>query len=255
MMSAPCGASATPTETVPSVSDGRGAADEAIVLHVQPYRETSLFVDLLTRQHGRLRLLAKGARRGRHPVSQVLRPFNPVRVAWAGYRELPVLTAAESLDQTFSLRGTALFCGFYLCELLVRLLPAQDPHPGLHALLLHALGQLESGRDEQPILRAFELAFLESLGYGLRLDEDAAGQPIDPATTYVYHPEQGAVITDAGVRNGIRGVTLLALAQGEWGDEQLALEAKRLLRGVIHHLLNGRPLKSRELFKPSVSSS
>ncbi len=229
------------------------ALDEAIILHCQPYRETSLFVDALTEHHGRVRLLCKGARRGKHPLSRILRPFSCVRLSWTGRGELPVLTVAETSGQSVCLEGPALFCGFYICELLLRLLALQDPHPGVFRLCLETLQTLERGVDLQPTLRNYEVSLLEEIGYGLKLDEDAEGRPIAANQFYVYRLEEGAVPTREGIHGAMQGATLLALQRQQFIDEAQLLEAKRLMRSVLKYYLNGRPLKSRELFKSMVS--
>ena len=228
--------------------------DQAIILHCQSYRETSLFVDVLTERHGRLRLLCKGARRGRHPLSRSLRPFSRVRLSWTGRGELPVLTAAEPCEPSpSSLEGTGLFCGFYVAELLLKLLALQDAHPEVYRLSLDTLQALERGADLQATLRIFEVALLDEIGYGLLLDEDAKGQPIRADQTYHYRLEEGAVPAAAG-KDGIHGSTLMALRQRHFSDQLQLGEAKRLMRGVLKYYLNGRPLKSRELFKPTPKS-
>lgn len=222
--------------------------DRAIILHCQPYRETSLFVDVLTERHGRLRLLGRGARRGRQPLARILRPFHCVSLGWTGRGELPVLTSAEEGEGSAALAGTALYCAFYLAELLMRLLPAHDPHPDVFALSLATLRRLAGGTLLQETLRRFELDLLEAIGYGPRLDEDAGGQPIEPGRPYLYHPEQGAMPTDSATGGAIRGAALLALAGRQDLDAEQLRDAKRLMRVILHHHLNGRPLRSRELF-------
>jgi DNA repair protein RecO (recombination protein O) len=233
--------------------NSRDLMDEAIILHCKPYRETSLFVDVLTEGHGRLRLLSKGARRGRHPLSQILRPFSRVRLSWAGQGELPVLTVAEPFEPSLCLQGKALLCGFYISELLFKLLAVQDPHAGVFRLCLETLQALERGADLQSTLRGYELALLEEMGYGLRLHADAEGRPINADQIYLYCLEEGAVPVRSGGRDAVRGATLLALEKRQFSDDSQLLEAKRLMRGVLNHHLNGRPLKSRELFKPTRS--
>ena len=227
-----------------------GELEPAIILHCRSYRESSLLVDVFTRDHGRLRVLSKGARRGRHPLAALLRPFNRVRLSWAGRGDLPVLTCAEPVASGTELTGIAIYCGFYLCELVMSLLPLHDPHPGLYALCEDTLASLGAAGDLERTLRRFELAFLEGIGYGMRLDEDVEGQAIKPDRPYVYDPEQGPRETTDATADACLGATLLALQQGQFEDGRQMREAKHLLRRVLAHHLNGRPLKSRELFKP-----
>ncbi len=227
----------------------REGFERALVLHVRPHRETSLLVEVLTERHGRVRCLARGARRGRHPQSHILRPLNPVRLGWLGRGELPLLTQVEAAEPALPLQGRALYCGFYIGELLHRLLPLGDPQPMVLALSLEVLVRLAAGDDEAGCLRHFELALLEALGYGLQLETDAEGLPIQAGRRYRYHPEQGALAAPANQPDAVAGGTLLALWQRAPLSAGQQGEAKRLMRAVIQHHLDGRPLKSRELFQ------
>ena len=229
--------------------------DSAFVLHVFPYRETSLFLDALTERHGRLRFLAKGAKRGRQPLSRLLTPFNSVTVAFTSRGDPPILVDAEQLGQVPNLRGRAMFCGFYVCELLMKFLPLQDAYSGIYELGLQTLQQLEAGHEEEQILRFFEVKLLGELGYGMRLDEDDHGQTIQAERCYTYDVEQGPIEVFAQGRRSVRGSTLLALARQCAMNQTELGEAKRLMRGIIQYHLNGRPLKSRELFIPFVKSA
>lgn len=230
---------------------GRVALAEAVVLHRRAYRETSLLVEAFSADHGRVRLLAKGAQRGRAPLARWLQPFIPLRLSWSGRGELPVVTGAEPGEEAIPLTGQDLFCGFYLNELLLKLLPVHDPHPGVFRLYLAALRQLGAGKGRERTLRDFEVALLDEIGYGLALDREAvSGDAIDPAKRYVYVIDQGPVATDQAGEDTVSGATLIALRQRRFAEAGELAEAKRLLRRVIHAHLNGRTLKSRDLFKP-----
>lgn len=229
--------------------------DSAFVLHVFPFRETSLFLDALTKRHGRLRLLAKGAKRGRQPLSRLLTPFNTLSLSFTSRGDPPILVNAEQLRQVPSLQGRSMFCGFYVCELLTKLLPLQDASSGIYELSLQTLRQLEASQAEEHILRFFEVRLLAELGYGLRLEEDGQGQTIQAERRYTYDVEQGPREVDSEGRGSVRGSTLLALARQSSMDQTELREAKRLMRGIIRYHLNGRPLKSRELFKPLSTSA
>jgi DNA repair protein RecO (recombination protein O) len=234
----------------PPDGQGRVLLEHALILHCQPYRESSLFVDVISQNHGRIRLLGKGVKRGKHPLSHILRPFANVRLSWAGRNDLPLLTAAESVGQMPALMGEALFCGFYVNELLLYLLPPQDPQPEVYCLYRDVLGQLVPGRCLQTTLRFFELSLLTAIGYGPQLEYDTGGSPIDPAKTYDYLVEQGPRLVEPGQPTAIAGATLLGLSRRCLTHESQLREAKHLLRSIIQYYLNGRPLRSRELFKP-----
>lgn len=245
-----------PTRGCYSVSlDDRVLHDSAFVLHVFPYRETSLFLDALTERHGRLRLLAKGAKRGRQPLSRLLTPFNSLSIAFTSRGDPPILVDAEQLRQVSSLQGRAMFCGFYVCELLMKLLPLQDASSGIYELSLQTLRQLEASQAEEHVLRFFEVRLLSELGYGLRLEEDHQGQTIKAERRYTYDMEQGPREVNSDERGSMRGATLLALARRSSMNQTELREAKRLMRSIIQYHLNGRPLKSRELFIPFVTSA
>lgn len=222
----------------------------AYVLHERPYRETSLILEILGREDGRLSLLAKGARTaGRR--GERLRPFTRYAMQWSGKSELPLLRARESLETPLVLRGALLFCGLYLNELLVRFLHRHDPHPCLFDTYRNALNALVTEDDVEPTLRRFELALLRETGYGLSLEADAlSGEPLQPARTYRYLPDRGIVPETRGP-DLLSGATLIALHSGAELNEPQRREAKGLLRRIIHFHLEGKPLKSRDLFRLS----
>ncbi len=226
----------------------RHSLRDAFLLHRRNFRETSLLLDIFSRDHGILRLIAKGAMRGRVGRFGVLQPFAPLSLGWTLRGEPPVLTAAEARGKAFDLSGKALFCGFYLNELLLRLLPEHDPHPGIFSTYGQCLERLQCGEHLDESLRFFELALLDEIGYGLMLEHDAdSGEEIRPERHYVYHIEHGPVESAPGDTT-IRGSVLLGLRDGCLPGPVEINQAKRLMRRVINHHLGGRPLKSRELF-------
>ncbi|QSA98338.1 DNA repair protein RecO [Methylococcus sp. EFPC2] len=222
---------------------------DAFLLHRRPYRETSLLLDLLTRDHGLISLVGKGVLRGRGLQGALLRPFHPLSVSWAGRSSLPALTNVESRGAVYSVSGKALFCGFYVNELVLRLLPSHDAHPGIFHLYEQIMERLQNPQGLEPSLRSFELALLDELGYGPDLLHDAYdGQPVDPGARYAYQAEVGVrrTVHESG---SVSGGTLIALRMGGLSGADRLGEAKRLMRSIINHHLGGRPLKSRELFK------
>lgn len=220
------------------------------VLHTRPYSESSLLVNTFSSDHGRLTLLAKGARRLKSPYRGLLQPFQPLSLGWSGKRGLPVLTACEVRAAALLLTGHARVCGFYLNELLFRLLHEHDPHQLLYQSYELALCALAEEQDREPVLRRFEKLLLRELGYALALETDAAsGLPIAPASRYRYLPQRGAV--DAGDdRSGqtVSGATLLALAGDDLQEQQALRESKILMRRMIGYHLGGKPLHTRRLF-------
>ena len=221
------------------------------VLHSYPYRETSLIVEVFSRDHGRLGLVAKGARRPMSQLRGVLMAFQPLLIDWSGGGEMKTLVRAEWQGGQPLLGGQALLCAYYLNELLMRLLPREDPHPTLYRAYGDALRALAAGEGQEVILRRFELALLQELGYGLQLDADADGVPVRPEVRYAYIIERGAVpldeygIDDASV---VAGRVLLDMARGDFREPETQAGAKALMRRLIQHYLGGQVLQSRRVF-------
>jgi len=231
----------------------RVSQEPAYVLHHHDYTETSLLLELFTRRHGRLGVIAKGARRARSPLRATLIPFQPLVLGFSGRGELPTLTTAEPAGAAPAIAGEALFCGLYLNELLLRLLHRHDPHERLFENYSEALGRLGEGRDTEATLRVFEKRLLEDIGFGLVLDHDVQdGAPIQPGLLYRYVPERGPVPALAADGEGIavQGASLLALACERLVDEAALREVKQLMRVLLARQLGERPLTSRGLFRP-----
>ncbi|WP_051332083.1 DNA repair protein RecO [Methylocaldum szegediense] len=234
---------------------GRVSLQNGFVLHRRPYRESSLLLDVFTLNFGRLRLLAKGARKNKKGLHALLQPFVHLRLSWVGVGELPVLTAAESMGSAINLNGPKLFCGFYMNELLLNFLPSRDPHPEVFHLYGNTLIQLAADDNIERILRLFEVSLLCEMGYGMVFDREVtSGQPINPEKRYVYRIEQGPVENGEGGSDTVGGATLLGLGQRTLNDPDQLLEAKYLMRRVIQYHLNGKPLKSRDFFKQLTKS-
>lgn len=229
---------------------GRIDQQPAFVLHRRPYRNTSLLLDLLSPDHGRLALVARGVRGPRSRLAALLQPFVPLRVSWSGKSDLLRLHTAEEDGPPTPLPSARLLSGLYLNELLLKLLPRADAHPGLFAVYAHTLQALAVADDEEAVLRLFEKQLLDELGYGLSLIRSADGAPIRPELTYRYVLEQGpvlATISEAGIP--ISGAALLALHCSMPIIPEHRQAIKRLMRAVITHLLHGRSLQSRELLR------
>lgn len=216
------------------------------VLHTWPYKETSLIVEVFARRHGRLGVLARGARRPRSALRGLLLAFQPLRLSWTGSAELGTLTGAEWSGGEAALAGPGLMCGFYLNELLLRLLPREDPHEALFDAYAAALVRLAAGEPQAPVLRGFERRLLAELGYAPLLEREAAGAAVVPGKRYAYQPDRGPVEVEGG--NGdlcVRGSTLLDIARDEYGAPETREEALRLLRALIAERLGGQTLNTR----------
>jgi DNA repair protein RecO (recombination protein O) len=222
------------------------------ILHLRPYRESSLLVELLSREHGRLGVVARGARRGTNRSRGSYQLFQRLSVSWSMRTELGTLTQIESEPMPGQASGRWLMAAFYLNELLLRLLQRDEPHPEIFGAYELALVALRTDGDEAPVLRVFEKRLLEALGYGLLLDRDAVtGQPIDAERTYIYVADRGPVANGQPGMQGvtISGATLLALQAELLRDAGELQQAKRLMRRLVDGHLDGRPLASRELYR------
>lgn len=219
--------------------------EEGYILHARPWRDTSLLLEVILRESGRRGVIARGARTSQRLRAQ-LQPFRHLWLDLGGRGELAQLRAAEELACPPSLTGRGLACGYYLNELLMRLLPRDDAHPGLFDRYAEALGQLAMGAAEAPVLRLFERHLLEELGWAPAWDCCEDGTPVEAEGMYHVHPEFG-VRQALGSSAAVRGLSLLRLAEGRCDDPATAREMRLLLHGLLAPHLGPQPLRSREL--------
>jgi DNA repair protein RecO (recombination protein O) len=232
----------------------RGVRDDepAYVLHSYPFKETSLVVEVFSRNFGRLGLMARGARRPKSSLRGLLMAFQPLSLSWAGRTELRTLHRAEWLAGHAQLAGSSLMCGFYLNELLLKLMAREDPHQGLYAAYEEALDGFRVGAPPGRVLRRFEQKLLRELGYGMLLDRDAAGDPIQATANYTYRLEHGpSLLSDAGPLPPVElaGKTLLDMAVGDYSDPLTLQQSRALMRFVLNHYLGGQVLHTRQLLR------
>ena len=224
------------------------------VLHRRAYSETSLLVDIFTEDTGRLSLLAKGARARRSAWKSVLQPFTPLLLRWSGKSGLKILTKAEPAAITLPLQQTALYSGFYVNELICRVLEQETAQPQLFQDYLRCLTELAgTPLAVEPVLRRFEFQLLQSLGYGVDFLHCAgSGQPIDENMTYRYREEQGFMASLIKDNLTFYGRDLLAFEQRRFDDTTVLQAAKRFTRLALKPYLGSKPLKSRELFSQHI---
>lgn len=232
---------------------GRRDGEPAFILHRYPWKETSLVLEAFSRQWGRVALVARGARRPASALRSALRAFEPLDLSWFGRSELRTLHAAERVGGFPFLRGTALMCGFYLNELILRLVPRDDPHERLYLAYETTLRRLGEGTAAEPALRGFEKYLLQELGYAMPLAVEAgSGAPIEAGGRYHYEIERGPVRAAADTaenRLELRGKTLLDLVADDYSDPHTLQQSKLLMRTLISHYLGDRPLYSRQLLR------
>jgi DNA repair protein RecO (recombination protein O) len=234
--------------------NGSREAEPGYVLHSYAFKETSLVVEVFTRDCGRIGLVAKGARRPRSLLRGALMAFQPLLLSWSGKSELRVLRTAEWAGGQPQLSGLALICGFYLNELVLKLTQRDDPHAATYASYEEALAALRAAHNPAAVLRRFERRMLADLGYGLTLTRDAEGMDIDATASYTYVPERGIVAfgTAPGSSDGdlqIAGKTLLDMDRDDYSDLATVQQSRALMRRVINHYLSGQALHTRQLLR------
>jgi DNA repair protein RecO (recombination protein O) len=240
-------------------TDARVNNESGFILHTYPFRETSVVAEVFSRSHGRIALIARGARRPASSLRGLMQPFTPLLLSWFGKSELKTLYVAEWQGGLMAPQGRALMCGFYLNELLLRLLARGDAHEALFDRYIATLDLLAGeacSTDYERILRRFEKNLLGEIGYGATFDVDAdSGAPIDSNARYVFQPERGALRTLDGMDSSgqpgcpVSGQTLIDLAADHFERPVTLVEAKSLMRTLINHTLGGKPLYTRQLLR------
>ena len=228
---------------------GRVQQQPAYILHRRPFRDSSQILDILTREHGKVAVVARGSRGSKSRLAGVLRPFLPLRVSWVAKSDLGTLTGAEAAGAPSGLRGDALLSAYYVNELMLHFLHRHDPQPEIYELYAQAIQALCGANNVAACLRHFELEFLSLLGYAVNLDREAGTETdVDPDRNYDYRVEEGPVPVERSEGTLVfSGATLLAIAAGQFDDAEVLRAANRLLRDVVSHHLGGKELQSRKV--------
>ena len=248
----------------------------AYVLHSRPFKDTSLLVDFLTENYGRVTLIAKGARQQKKKGNFLLQPFASLKISWQGRGQLKTLISTEvafhtvvfnrAVDSTLgsrvhkNLEGSYLYSGFYANELLTYLLPYEEPNADTFYTYVNLLTALKEKSDLEMTLRLFELSFLSELGYGIDFTVAAATNDfIALDKQYYYKPGEGFFDIEKldenlknnllNARNTFFGSVILAINSHEYAQQSVRQAAKYICRKSIDHILMGKTIKSRELFR------
>jgi DNA repair protein RecO (recombination protein O) len=238
-----------PRRARPIGRDNRVAGQPAFVLHSYPYKETSLIIDLFTRDFGRIAVVAKGAKRPMSKLRGVLQTFQPLSVSWSGKSELRTLIDAEWVGGMRPIEKTALLCGFYLNELLVKLLARDDAHPVLFDHYVSTLNQLAHDEPAQIVLRKFERALLKETGVAANLGRSTGTRAaVEPGRDYVVDPEKGPREAQPGDNwPVVSGQTLLDMERDDYADPATQAQSKQLMRFLLAYHLGGAPLNTRQI--------
>lgn len=229
--------------------------EPAFVLHARHYGETSLIVDLFTRSQGRLAAYARGARKRKKKAAvNVLTPFVPLLVSTQGRGALKSLTLIDTVASPFKLTGKCLYCGLYLNELLMRVLPEYESQASVFSSYMQLIGRLASINDaELPDheihLRRFEWELVRAAGVSFSLQVEADSQRrIEAGRRYRYRHGVGLVVAGVDALHSISGESLIGFTEALSLEDPARAELKRLMRQVLAPLLGGKPLASRSLF-------
>jgi len=226
----------------------------AFILHHFPYRDTSQIIELFTRDYGRITAVSRGSRSAKSKLKGILQPFRAIQVSWSGKGELASLNSAEEMGVYLPLlTGNALPCGFYINEILMRLLHKHDVHEDVFDAYQNILVTLSNQKNLDIQLRLFEKKILQQLGFEINLNHDANTQlPLQPEQQYFYYVEHGPVLAEhQNTTEYLRlsGKSLLAFQENDLSNDTVRREIKSLMRMVIAYYLGNKPLKSRELFR------
>lgn len=235
---------------IPRAPDIRISNQPAFVLHSYPQTETSLILDVFSRDHGRLAMIAKGAKRPHSPLRGVLLSFQPLGLSWTGKGEVRTLTTAEWVGGMLPLAGDALLCGFYVNELLMKFCAREDAHPALFNHYVLTLARLGHGEPALHVLRSFERVLLRETGYAMALDKTTSRQPVVPEKRYVFDPERGVLeASDAFPSQWpvVSGLTLLDMERDDYTRPQTATQSRTLMRFLLNVYLGGTPLATRQI--------
>jgi DNA repair protein RecO (recombination protein O) len=221
----------------------------AFILHHRPFRDSSQILDIISREHGKLSLVARGSRGGKSRLRGILRPFMPLSLSWFLKSDLGTLTGAEVNGAPLSLSGDALLSGFYVNELLLHFLHRHDPQPDIFDLYARAIQSLAATESIAACLRHFEIELLRQIGYALNFDhESVSQQALQADQNYEYRVDQGPVAVNKTEGPLVFSGTMLgAIGAQEFDDSDTLRAASRLMREVISFHLGGKELKSRKV--------
>lgn len=223
----------------------------AYIIHRQAFQNSSLLIDFFCMDYGRVRAVAKGARRNKSPLRALTQLFQPLLASFSGKGEVKTVTGLEGTVAAIRLEGERLFSGMYINELLSRLLVGHEEHRKLYQSYQEALLALQGNAELTTVLRQFELALLRELGYGLNLEEDVSdGSQIKDGNYYSLVPDQGfrQALSASATDNLFRGEHISALARLDFTDTECLRTAKMITRLALSYHLGDKPLMSRSLF-------
>lgn len=230
-------------------------SENCFLLHTRNYTDSRLLVDLLTEHYGRVSGVMRRPKSGKQ--SGMIQAFTPLLVSWRGKSSLKTVNAVEARGRSFALHAKSLFCGFYINEILQRVLPEEDPCSAVFSLYAKTLEQLSWDVPDEQLqtlesnLRHFELSLLETLGFGVDFTTDLYQHEIIGSSQGWYRFVDGEGFLPVSVEGDAcyPAEVLVKIGARDFQDTQTRYYAKRLCRQLLKPLLGSRPLKSRDLFR------
>jgi DNA repair protein RecO (recombination protein O) len=227
------------------------------ILHRRDYRESSLILEVISKEYGRVSLIAKGAKRNKKQQGINYNLYQKYLMSWVIKTELGTLIDVELASGMNSLTPQQMMTGFYMNEIILRLLHKHESHPELFDSYDSTVVKLSTNVPEESLLRYFEKTLLQSLGYGVVFDQDLiTGNPILADENYYYRLDFGPSSDPQDNRPGVAvsGKTLIELDKETLTDAQNKQEAKILLRSLLNQYLGDKPLASRQLYQAYIKN-
>jgi DNA repair protein RecO (recombination protein O) len=233
------------------VSKGALQVATGYVLHRRPWRESSVLVDMITPELGRIGLVARSARSERSPWRGLVEPFMPLSVRFVQAGEMGTVRELEAIGDRIALQGRALWCGLYLNELLLSLLDRHEPLPDVYSAYCACLFRIATQSEQAPSLRLFEWQLLDALGVAPSLTVEADGEtPIQAERQYRLDPEAGFYSVGMADSGAVQGEVIAWLTNPTPGlSDSFAKQALSITRRLIDHQLGGKTLKTREMMR------
>lgn len=227
------------------------------ILHRRDYRESSLILEILSREHGRVSLIAKGAKRNKKQQGISYSLYQEYLMSWVSKSELGTLIDVELATIMTSMSPKQMMTGFYMNEIILRLLHKHESHPELFDSYNSTVRELSNNNTDQVLIRYFEKILLQSLGYGMIFDQDLnTGNDIVAGVNYYYKLDSGPTSNNhnSGAGIPVSGSTLIGLNNETLTDTKNKNEAKRLLRSLLNQYLGEKPLESRKLYQEYIKN-
>jgi DNA repair protein RecO (recombination protein O) len=230
--------------------------EQGFILHSRPFTDSKVILDVFTHSFGRISLVSRKSKK-----QASFKNFTPYSFSWSGKSDLKTLRQSEELDKTLLQHGRPLYCGIYLNELCIRLLPEFQSYETVFDQYLEAITKLAHCENEsvlmEILLRRFEFLLLHDLGTAVNFHTCIEGEKIvrDGAAGYIFYPEAGfqriqnlAKVYNSDSRGTVfRGQDIVDIREEAWTPEAL-VSAKMIARKALAPLLGNKPIKSRELF-------